>query len=485
MHSPSLDIHGLGERGYTWLRETFEFPIVHKFKYPNTGMKALINFFEGNVLPKLTCPRATKCPTPPFHSIASSKRLFMLNIFGKRRMVEKDSPFFGIFEDEEKTVLLDIADPDPPPPPIQEEEGVVPRILPFRGEGWQLKGSIWAERVKLCDSRDFWDTDRTYQQCFMRDWIHLVELPRVRNLMQRLDETVKDGRKTFDEEMQQVHDVLYNNYRILLNIFRVYSCVEGASHNAFTMDMFGYRKFCQDAGLVAAAVEENPDPGVRKLGMNICQYDQLFILVNFEDDKNSKESKANDDRALMRLEWLEMILRLAILEFGHVLKYDFSDCVQSFVDKIVPRIPNYYNAIDFNSNDFRSSRMYNHKVDEILKSNVQVLRAIFTRFKCSTDKKRSTSENAMDMKDWNSFILTLGLLELGIIPREANMVFIRSTSLCVKELYEPKRAFRLQFVSFLEALCRLADIMDIPDKQVQIILGFCAIMKGWWGWYRV
>jgi hypothetical protein len=65
------------------------------------------------------------------------------------------------------------------------------------------------------------------------------------------------------------------------------------------------------------------------------------------------------------------------------------------------------------------------------------------------------------------------------------MVFIRSAPLCVKELYEPKRAFRLQFVSFLEALCRLADIMYIPDKQVQITLGFDTIMKGWWGWYGV
>ncbi len=85
----------------------------------------------------------------------------------------------------------------------------------------------------------------------------------------------------------------------------------------------------------------------------------------------------------------------------------------------------------------------------------------------------------MDMKDWNSFISTLGLLELGIIPREANMVFIRSAPLCVNELYEPKNAFRLQFVSFLEALCRLSDIMNIPDKQVQIILGFDAMMMGW------
>ena len=44
------------------------------------------------------------------------------------------------------------------------------------------------------------------------------------------------------------------------------------------------------------------------------KFDQMFILVNFEEDKKSIESKANDDRAIVRVEWLEMILRLSLLK---------------------------------------------------------------------------------------------------------------------------------------------------------------------------
>ena len=35
---------------------------------------------------------------------------------------------------------------------------------------WRLELSIWAPRKRWCDSRDFFDTEGTEMQMFLRDW---------------------------------------------------------------------------------------------------------------------------------------------------------------------------------------------------------------------------------------------------------------------------------------------------------------------------
>ena len=176
-----VDNHGIGKRGYTWLH----LPSILQDAYPCSGMDGTLSPFENSEcakVPQLKCPKAMKCPTPPFHSIVKSKTLFLAHImFQKQHIKEADSPFFGIFPDDEMTVLVEFRDKDVPPPEIKKK-----RKLPFRGEGWKIKNSVWADRRKQSDSRDYWDTDKTYRKAFKYDWELVQSSSRMEKFFRRL-----------------------------------------------------------------------------------------------------------------------------------------------------------------------------------------------------------------------------------------------------------------------------------------------------------
>jgi hypothetical protein len=165
------------------------------------------------------------------------------------------------------------------------------------------------------------------------------------------------------------------------------------------------------------------------------------------------------------MEWLEMVIRMCFLKYGDGISSNFSSCVQAFVDNTLSNIS--ANVVESESNQFRCNRMYNHRVDELMKANVQVLQGIFLRFKGSTaSEQKMQVSNMMDMQDWNHMIFTLGLQELGLTAREAQMIFIKSIPLCVNELVEPQKAHFLTLAMFQEAVCRIADAIDVPNAQV-------------------
>jgi hypothetical protein len=67
------------------------------------------------------------------------------------------------------------------------------------------------------------------------------------------------------------------------------------------MSLFQFIKFTQDCGIV-----DN-----KSTGCKASDLDTIFISTNFEEDAGTQESDANDDNALCRFEFLEIIVRAA------------------------------------------------------------------------------------------------------------------------------------------------------------------------------
>ena len=58
-----------------------------------------------------------------------------------------------------------------------------------------------------------------------------------------------------------------------------------------------------------------PDPESKSCRKSDC--DTLFILCNFVENKDDKQLKeVNDDHALMRYEFVEVLTRLAVAKYG-------------------------------------------------------------------------------------------------------------------------------------------------------------------------
>jgi hypothetical protein len=460
--SPSLERHGLGQRGYCWPNNGLTFQGICKDAYPGQGMDGLLNPFRSNHLPNLTCPQAMKSPTPPYHSIARSKQLFHAHhVWRDHHLEEHDSPFFGIFPDENMTLYIDVRDEFVPTVAVVES---IKR--PFRGEPWQLKKvSIWNERLQVSDARDFWDTPFVFAKAFEKDWSSLMDDPRINKLVTEMEKRGQVKGAQEGAETRKVKTVLLQNYETLVAVFRYYAALHGNHAGLFSMQFNSFRQFVTDSKL--------PEEDVPLLKAE--NFDQLFKLVNFEVDKSSAESKANGDREIVRMEWLEMILRVSLLKFGGGKgALGLSGCLQRFVETTIQTNlpPTILVAAAAQGNHFRDHRLYNHRVDEILKANVDGLRYIFNRFKDPHHKRGAPgSVKTMDVRDWLSLLTDLRLTELGLSQREGTAIFINSIPLVINELLEQEKAQQLAWISFLEAICRIADAIDIPDKGMMAELG--------------
>ena len=73
----------------------------------------------------------------------------------------------------------------------------------------------------------------------------------------------------------------------------------------FTMQLNGFTKFTIDAGF----------PDVRSKFCKPKDIDLIFVAVNVEVNTKSEEDMMNPDRALMRFEFLDAIMRIAYRKF--------------------------------------------------------------------------------------------------------------------------------------------------------------------------
>lgn len=96
--------------------------------------------------------------------------------------------------------------------------------------------------------------------------------------------------------------------------------------------------------------------------------DAMFIATNFEEGEamSMEEQDENDDNALMRFEWIEILIRAAIAKFIKCKRAtaDVSEAVIMLCDEHMSRLPP---GAETDSNQFRRDRLYNEAVDVILR----------------------------------------------------------------------------------------------------------------------
>ena len=59
-----------------------------------------------------------------------------------------------------------------------------------------------------------------------------------------------------------------------------------------------------------------PDADSPNIKRSDC--DTIFIVANFQPDKRAPAALVNDEHALMRFEFLETVVRLAVAKYGKV-----------------------------------------------------------------------------------------------------------------------------------------------------------------------
>ena len=195
-----------------------------------------------------------------------------------------------------------------------------------------------------------------------------------------------------------------------------------------------------------------------------------------KDDANSAQSAAendmNTDIAMMGHEWMEMIVRVS----GALYRKDEPDgnlgtCVERFLGDMKRNLPR---LAQHNPDEYRSHRLYSEDVHYVFDppgrlkrgeglEHKDILKAIFTCYSMYNlgKKHRKGMKKAavpvFGMDTWNRLLTDSGFFVVSTMKRQdCKLVFLMSRMQCVDE-YQRDKEGQLDFVSFLEALCRLAD----------------------------
>ena len=178
-------------------------------------------------------------------------------------------------------------------------------------EGFSPDDTVFASRIDTCDSESFYD-DVVLTDMLEMDWERAIQdQPKVKmSLLKKhkkglLCDAIPEN---IDEFYHELLDVFRKHRAHIYNSFDFYG-VMGNGTETGQIQMNQYSDWLDDCNIT----EPNNVPQCNRGAL-----DRLFIIVNREDDQEESTADANDDRALMRFEFLEIILRIAAAKYRDV-----------------------------------------------------------------------------------------------------------------------------------------------------------------------
>ena len=210
----------------------------------------------------------------------------------------------------------------------------------------------------------------------------------------------------------------------------------------------------------------------------------------------------NPDRALMRFEFIEAIVRMALRKFymGRAKAAESqAHAVEMFLDKFLKGHP--FDAIGANGDAYRRERVYRKEVSEVLSKYRLMLRALHQTYarpfsmagarrierpadvlvdigKEPTDSSKVTY---MSMWGWLEMLEDIEFIDEDFSRREAILCFLWSRLRTSMDTVPSKytQATHLIFEDFLEAICRMSDLKTLPaDPDVDVVDWYIATPMG-------
>uniref|UniRef100_A0A7S1CH63 Uncharacterized protein n=1 Tax=Bicosoecida sp. CB-2014 TaxID=1486930 RepID=A0A7S1CH63_9STRA len=335
----------------------------------------------------------------------------------------------------------------------EEEVDTGPPPVPFN-----LDDSVFAPRKVECPSKDYYDADRVYASMFRIDWTRCWEKS---GFQRTLTKKVGGDMKQIDALKAK----LKRHYQDIVMIFDHFCCCNSDQEsfclllNAFTE----WLEFCHI-----------PDPNSDTTSRcKLSDIDGLFVATNFEektkDADKKKLNEANQDRALMRTEFLEIIVRIALAKFSRT-ELTVPQAVTQLLDEYIlatNKTPAYKDVHCHDKNRFRRSRLYNREVHEFFDARLKQMDKLHQRF-CPRAPNSSDKMKRLPLDGWMQFLTETGLMDASFTNREARLAFSWSRMAYPDELKRRDFAITLTRVDFLEAFARIAEMKWLPtDDQMQ------------------
>ena len=189
-------------------------------------------------------------------------------------------------------------------------------------------------------------------------------------------------------------------YQHVMHTFEFYS----AMGNSSDMSQMLYNQ-CMDMLSDTDIVEPNNKK------MDRAALDRIFIEANIEGDEQDEDDTGdtNADRALMRFEMIEMLMRIALQKFlaeggGDGSCLNLPDAMTKLLDEhiLINNGEGSCSAAIHDIDQFRRECLYTEEVDHLLRKHNRILRAIFEKFQ--DDENRRKKLPRMDFKHYMRFL---------------------------------------------------------------------------------
>lgn len=306
-------------------------------------------------------------------------------------------------------------------------------------DSFNLDDSVFAPRKKESASKDYYDSEAVLRRAFRKDWGRVASKHSIQELVRR-----SGGGHG---ELEEVRRVVESQYKLLSDAFDFYSA---RSTGDSCMTYHSYLEMLHDCSIIDESSRE----------MRRQHAELIFTVVNMEEDGGSAEGTANADRALMRFELLEAVLRLGIAKYLQSgATHDVSDSVTMLCERnIQPGLGR--NRELFDSNEFRRTRLYSREVHLVFKRYLPVLRALF---KAYAQPKRSVKKGVrLAQSEWIRMLRAAGMYNDDFTRMESTLAFSCAKMLVPDELLQQGIWMTLSFTDFLEAVARCAEMISLP-----------------------
>ena len=327
---------------------------------------------------------------------------------------------------------------------------------PQKPQELDLNTSVFASRKTTSDGRSFFSGPRITGRAFEIDWSRMNQ-ERFRRLVAHEDD---GGQFGADSELAEIKDVMFKHRELIYSTYSYY-CAMGESHDGFVMGALEYNAWLRDCGI--------PDEESR--ACRAGDLDTIFITTNFEE-KSSKHSEqsvinaANVDRALMRFEFLQCLVRVAIAKYikgGHTR--DVSEALETLLvedmGKKTPPEARHMNDL------FRRAQLYTVPINDVLHRNEASLRAVYEYYSAGDDEMATTlAGQSMSLQEWLAMLRDCGITDEHFTKKLATLCFVWSMPMTTDEIKRRQWLMNLRFVDFMEALTRIVTMKAMPSEAM-------------------
>jgi len=314
------------------------------------------------------------------------------------------------------------------------------------GKEWTLDTSIYAPRRKTCDARAYYTTSQVLKRGFALDWERCSSARFARLI------TLEDdgGASGLYEELDEVRTTLESNYAILSSVYTYY-CATGSAYDNWVIGMNEFTLFCDECH-----IPEKTSSFCRQADL-----DTIFIGSCPKDD--DKSAKLGVTRALLRYQWLQVIVRISIAKYIRTGRSnDVSEALEMLIERDI--LPNISAFAAHDHDIFRHEQLYKMETELAILKYERSLREIYRAYSAFDDDALSSKGDRMSLDEWSRLMKDARLIDSHFTKRESHLCFFWSISFVADEVDRRQKMINMTFVDFLEGLGRIAVFKPLPNS---------------------